>query len=254
MNKIFRNYTSYNLVVIVLLLIIWFMLSSIEPSLNPIWFAEIGETSKAIMDIFLTKHMHVYFTFKQILVATSIVILLGVCLGIIIGFFEIIYRSTSWTIDFWRSVPPVVIIFILVGIDESVDGVYWKIWLVIFGTLPIMMMQIADSIRNASESRMLIFEALSTGVIFKIKHIIIYEILPSLFSTTRTVISFAVIIVIVGDMVYSTSKYGIGIEILNYQTSSETPYVYAYAVVVGIIGFLLNSSIRYLEKKIVFWK
>lgn len=254
MNKIFKNYTFYNLFVIALLLLIWHMLSFIEPKLNPIWFAKIDETLKAIVDIFFTKYMHVYFSFKQILISTLIVTLLGVLLGIIIGFFEIIYRSTSWTIDFWRSIPPVVIIFILVGIDKSIDGTYWKIWLVIFGTLPIMIMQIADSIRNASESRILIFEALNTGILFKIKHIIIYEILPSMLSTTRTVISFAVIIVIVGDMVYSTSQYGIGIDIVNNQTASETQYVYAYAIIVGTIGFLLNAIIRYFEKKIIFWK
>jgi len=254
MKNLFNNDAFYNLLVIVVLLLIWFILPIIEPELNAIWFAELGETVKAIIDIFSTKLIHIYTSFKQILIATLIVVLLGVFLGILIGFYEVIYRSTSWTIDFWRSIPPIIIIFILINLDKSEGEIYWKIWLVIFGTLPIMMMQISDAIRNSSTSRMLIFEALNIGFIFKIKYIILYEILPSLFSTTRTIISFAVIIVIVGEIVYSTSSYGIGVEILHYKSTYEINYVYAYAIIIGMIGFLLNTSIRYIERKIIFWK
>ena len=140
----------------------------------------------------------------------------------------------------------------MIGILVNMDGteeLYWRIWLVVFGALPIMIMQIADAINGSSKNRMLIFQSINTSFYFKIRNILIYEILPSLFSATRTIISFAIIIVIVSEMVYAPAT-GIGEQILHFQTASELQYVYAYAIIIGLIGFLLNELFRYFEKKV----
>ena len=257
MRKIYNNQIFRNLAVIAFFIIIWTIISytnwSQNGTSNRMWFANISEVYVAFKDIILTKMINVFSSFILILKATVIVILLGVFFGILIGFYDNIYKSLKWSIDFWRSIPPIIVIGILINIDTSPNESYWRIWLVVFGTLPIMIMQIADAISNSSKKRMLIFQSLNTSILFKIKNIIIYEILPSLFSTTRTIISLAIVIVIVSEMLFATN-FGIGKQVQEFQSASEIQYVYAYAIIVGIIGLMLNETLRFFEKKIISWE
>ena len=245
-----------NLRVIVLLLIIWWIFSNtkwaINGSASRMWFADINEVAIALKDIVATKMKNVFASFILIMKATVIVIFLGVLIGIFVGFFENIYKSLKWSIDFWRSVPPILVIGILINLDGG-EELYWRVWLVVFGTLPIMIMQIADSINNSSKKRMLIFQSLDTSFVFKVKNVIIYEILPSLFSTTRTIVSLAIVIIIVSEMLFSP-EYGIGKQVQEFQSASEIQYVYAYAIIVGLIGLLFNEVVRFFERKIISWE
>jgi len=255
--KIYNNQIFRNLSVIAIFLILWTIISytswSQNGTSNRMWFANIGEVLVAFKDILLTKMINVFSSFILILKATLIVIILGVFLGVLIGYYNNIYKSLKWSVDFWRSIPPIIVIGILISLDTSTNESYWRIWLVVFGTLPIMIMQIADAISNSSKKRMMIFQSLNTSILFKIKNVIIYEILPSLFSTTRTIISLAIVIVIVSEMLFSP-EFGIGKNVLEFQTASEIQYVYAYAIIVGIIGLLLNETLRFFEKKIISWE
>jgi ABC-type nitrate/sulfonate/bicarbonate transport system permease component len=257
MRKIYNHQIFRNLSVIAFFIVIWAIISNTNWALNAtsdrMWFATIGEVYIAFKDILLTKMVNVFSSFILILKATFVVIILGMFFGILIGFFDNVYKSLKWPIDFWRSIPPIIVISIFINLDRTVDEVYWRIWLVIFGTLPIMIMQIADAVNNSSKKRMLIFQSLDTSIMFKIKNVIIYEILPSLFSTTRTIISLAIVIIIVSEMLQSP-EFGIGMHVQERQGMSQYEYVYAYAIITGIIGLLLNETLRSLEKKIISWE
>ena len=257
MRKIYKSQIFRNLSVIAIFLIIWTIISytnwAQNGTSNRMWFSNINEVALAFKDILFNKMVNVYSSFILILKSTFIVIILGVFFGILIGFFDNVYKSLKWSIDFWRSIPPIIVIGIFINLDTSMDEIYWRTWLVVFGTLPIMIMQIADAINNSSKKRMLIFQSLNTSVSFKIKNVIIYEILPSLFSTTRTIISLAIVIIIVTEMLFSPLS-GIGKHVQEYQSASEIQYVYAYAIIVGIIGLLLNETLRYFENKIISWE
>jgi len=255
MKKTFIEHFLLKLSGIFTMLFIWIVLSFTkwaDEGPTRMWFAKIDEVGTAIVDIFATKIIHILSSFEDIFIASIIVLLLGVIFGLAIGFFENLYRSLKWPIDFWRSIPPIIVISVLLNLDGR-DELFWRIWLVMFGALPIMIMQIADAVNNSSKKRMLIFEALKTKKMFIINNIIIYEILASLFSTTRTILSFAIIIIIVSEMVFSP-QHGIGEQILHFQTASEIQYVYAYAIILGLIGLLLNGIIRLFEKKYVYWQ
>lgn len=249
------KYILKNLAIFAIILCIWTLISLLDwakEGSNRMWFATISEVSSAIESILFTKGgiQNIVPTFILILKASGIVIVLGALLGTLVGLNDTLFTSVKWSLDFWRSIPPIIIIGILINLDGR-EELWWRIWLVIFGALPIMISQIADTIHGSSKKRMLIFSSLNTKSFFKLK-LLFYEILSHLFSTTRTILSFAIVIIIVSEMVFAPEK-SIGGEVLHRQTASEIQFVYAYAIVVGLIGVFLNSIIRYLESRLFTW-
>lgn len=257
MKNFYESKIFHNFFVIVLLLLIWSVASfsgwAKNATADRLWFAGVSEVCEALKDILLTEWINIVSSFVLITKATSLVVILGVFVGFIVGLFNGFYKILKWPIDFWRSIPPIVVIAIFINLDNTRDEIYWRVWLVVFGTLPIMVMQIADAINSSSKKRMLIFEPLNTSIIFRVKNIIFYEIRTALFSTTRTVISLAVVIIIVTEML-NAPRYGIGKQVHDYQGAYQIPYVYAYAIITGTIGLSLNESLRFFERKLVSWE
>lgn len=254
MKQLFKSFKG--LLVIVLILLLWLAISQTEwadKSPANLWFAKISEVMNAMIEIFMNQVVHITSSLTRVFSAVFIVIVMGTVIGIVIGFFNQLYDSLKLSIDFWRSIPPIIVIPIMYRWDPSGGNeYYWRIGLVLFGCLPIMIMLIADAINNTSKKKLLIFQSINTSVMFKIRHIIIYEILPNIFSGTRTVISFAIIIIIVSEMVLAPEQ-GVGRQILHYQIAYEIQFVYGYAIIVGIIGIGLNNVVRKIESKLVSW-
>lgn len=236
----------------ILIIFIWTVFTIIEIPGN-VWFAGIDETFIAGWSIFTDDYLNIISSFLQILIGASLSIVFGVLIGVWIGYKSKIYNSLKPSIDFWRSIPPVIIIPILVNLDPSENEILWRVLLVMFGCVPIFTMLIADAVIESSEKKLLVFKGLNTSFKFKFKNVIFYEILPIIFSGTRTVISFAVIIVIVSEMVYPPNDYGIGKQVFDHETAYEMQYVYAYTIIVGFIGIFMNYIVRYIEKKKVWW-
>jgi len=256
MKTFLRNPTVQQILVIFCFATLWIVASHFkwfDGGGNRMWFAEFGEVVKATQDIFSKdKFIHIKSSFYLILKAALIVVFLGFVAGFILGLREHIYKLLKLSIDFWRSIPPIIIIGILINLDSK-EELYWRIWLVIFGAMPIIIIQLADSIGNSSKRRMLIFKSFKNSLFFRVRNVVIYEILPNLFSTVRTVVSFSIVIIIVSEMIYPP-QYSIGGQIIHYQTASQIDYVYSYAFIVGLFGLLFNTTLRLLEKKVVYWK
>ena len=250
MKTLLANRTALNLIVISGLLALWGVVTATYDAKN-LWFAGIDEVFVSILDIIGQNQIDLYATFILIGKSSLITIILGVFFGFFVGYFGKVYTGSSWLLDFWRSIPPIVVIYILINMETGSDY-KWRIWLVIFGALPIMIMQIADSIRSISKKRFETFEAAKPGALFIIRNIVLFEILPIFFSVTRTVISFSIVIIIVSEMIISP-EYGIGESVNSYQTAYQIEYVYAYAILLGLIGVLLNKALRILENKVIHW-
>ncbi len=240
----------YQLSFLVLTLIIWSLIS-FTVEMNNLWFAKIDTVFFSFIDIFKSNYYDIVATFILIVKSSIITIVSGTILGFLIGFNTRLYVSSNWFLDFWRSIPPIVMLYILVNFQDE-QGDEWRVWLVIFGALPIIILQIADAIRSISSKRFEAIESAKPSKYFLFKNIVFFEVLPLFFSTVRTIISFSIIIIIVSEMIIGP-EYGIGESITSYQSNYKIAYVYAYAILLGTIGMMLNYFLRILENKFVNW-
>ena len=78
------------------------------------------------------------------------------------------------------------------------------------------------------------------------------EALPQIFVGLRTAISLSLIVIVVSEMFIGSSS-GIGQKIYDSYLTYETVDLYAWLLIVGLIGYILNRFFVILEKKTLHW-
>jgi ABC-type nitrate/sulfonate/bicarbonate transport system permease component len=125
---------------------------------------------------------------------------------------------------------------------------------VVFGCLPILVFQVADAIRNIPIERRDFANQIQASFFFKIRWLLVFELMPPIFVSLRTVVSFSIIIIVAGEMAWGAGN-GLGDRIIwTRNAENGLPASYAFAIITGGIGYLVNACLRWVEQRVITWK
>ncbi len=189
-------------------------------------------------------------TLWRVLIGYGIAIIIGITLGIFMGSSEKIYITLDPVIDFFRSIPatamfPLFLLFFGIG-DEA------KIVLVIWACSLIIAVNTIYGVRNANRLRILVAKTMNTGKIDIFTKVILPETLPHVFAGLRIALSLSLVVLIVTEMFIGTN-IGLGRQIIDTQLVYRIPEMYAAIILVGTIGYILNVTFIFFERRIVHW-
>ncbi len=247
-----RKPRGYFLIVPVALLVAWYLLALfkvITPLLLPspvtvfLKMISLLSTGEILPDI--------GFTLYRALVGFILACIIGIPLGLVMGYSNKIYSSFEFIVEFFRSIPatalfPLFILAFGVGDESKIAITAWSAGLVM----------VINSMYGVHLSKELRLKAART---FKIdnwtlfRKIIFPEALPQIFTGIRVAISLALVVVVVTEMFIGT-LVGLGYRIINAQLVYNGPEMYAAILIAGVVGFALNKGFMYLERKVVHWK
>lgn len=190
-------------------------------------------------------------TTYRTLVAFGLSAVLGIALGIPLGVWRLFHASAQAVIDFLRSLPspaliPLAILFF--GLGDAA-----RIAVATFTCLLINAVQVAHAVTSIPRQRVLAARLAGAQRAFLLKEVLIPSILPGLINGWRITISISLIVIIVTEMFIGT-RYGLGMRINDLHLMLRTSDMYAYILVVGSLGYVLNLCLETLERKLVHWK
>ena len=191
------------------------------------------------------------FTLYRILMSLGLSIVIGVPVGIVLGYNPLLYQFLNQPIDFFRSVPPIVfypILLISLGPGESS-----RIATAIAGSFVVIVLIVSKGLIQQERIRMEFFSALGTRKLQLFRDIVWYEALPGIMTALRAAASWSVIITIVTEMLVGP-KFGLGARVQSVQLFSNIPDLFFTIIVIGLVGVGLNHLIEWLNRKVVFWK
>lgn len=176
--------------------------------------------------------------------------LVGIPLGLVLGYSQTAYRIFLPVVDFFRSVPatalfPLFILFFGIS-DMSVFAA------TVFGDVFLIMVNAMYGVHNANKSRILLARTMNASQLQIFRKVVFYEALPYIFVGLRQALSLSIIIVIVTEMFFGSGT-GLGYRIYNFNILYDSPDMYAVIILVGIIGYVLNQVFIRFEKKIIHW-
>lgn len=235
----------------VIILLIWFAISHLNV-INPLFlpapeivFIKLGEllvTGQIIPDVTMT--------LLRMFAGFALAMLIGIPIGLLMGYYRRVYDSLQFIVDFFRSLPatalfPLFLLFF--GIGDAA-----KIAVVTFACSLIIIVNTMYGVRNATKLRIIAAKTMKANKIDLFKKVIIPEALPAIFTGLRIAISLALILVIVTEMFIGT-MVGLGHIIIDSQLIYNIPEMYSAIILTGMLGYLINMGVIRIENKFVHW-
>lgn len=246
------NKKIYYFIVPVVIIIFWFIITNLN-LISPLFLSTPQDVFLEIIRLFSSGEIipDILFTLYRTFLGFIIACLIGIPIGLLMGYSNKIYSSLEFIVEFFRSIPatalfPLFLLFFGIGNQSKIALAAWAAGLVL----------IINSMYGVHMSKSLRIKAAKTMNIkgFNLfKKIIFPEALPQIFNGMRIAISLSLIIVIVTEM-FIGSNFGLGYRIVNAQIVYKIPEMYATILITGILGFLINKGFISAERKIVHWK
>jgi len=193
---------------------------------------------------------HIVMTFYRMMAGYAIAVGIGVPLGIVLGYWENIYESVEFIIDFFRSFPATAMFPLFMLAFGLGDGS--KIALVVFGCALLILVNTTYGVHGGSRTRKMVAETMKASETYIMAKVVLPEALPQIAAGLRLALSLSLIIVVVLEMFIGTTR-GLGYLIYNSHMTYQIPDMYAYIVLAGLIGYFINQGFVKLEDKVIHW-
>lgn len=190
-------------------------------------------------------YLHLRSTLNETLASTGIALLLGVPLGLLLGRSVIGRALFESVIDWLRSIPatalfPAMLLFFGLGRGTRIAI---AIYAAVFSVLIPSMFGAA----SADEDRLRHLKRSGLNGAERVLHSVGWEAMKSMLSGLRLAISAALVLVVVGEM-FIGSNAGLGFLIMRFQERYQTAEMYGAIVLVGLLGYLINRLVRFVER------
>jgi NitT/TauT family transport system permease protein len=242
---------KYSIIGPIFLIILWVIVSKLQ-LIDKFFLPDPLTVFKKLGELFITATIlpDMFATLGRVALAFTIAVIIGLPLGLFLGWSQKLYRSFEFVIDFFRSTPPTALfpLFLLVfGITDNS-----KIAVAAFSSMMLIIFNTAYGVMQAKKSRVLAAKIMGASKFQIFKWILFWESLPQTFIGLRSAVSISLIVIIVTEMFIGTSV-GLGRMIIDSQITYEIPAMYAVILLTGIIGYLLNLIFLLIEKKVLHW-
>jgi taurine transport system permease protein len=247
--------TLISVITVVVLLALWWLASHLRwlpPLFLPtpeVVFERLYESATGkLTDAPLAEHFgwSMFRVFTAFIAACVTAIPIGVGMGVS----RVMRGIFDPPIEFYRPLPPLAylpLIVIWFGIDELS-----KILLIYLACFAPLAMSARAGVRSVSQEQ--IHAAYSMGATKRqvIFHVVVPAAMPEILTAMRIAIGFGWTTLVAAEMV--AANKGLGQMVLNASNFLRTDIVIMGIIVIGVVAYLFDLLMRYVERVVVPWK
>jgi ABC-type nitrate/sulfonate/bicarbonate transport system permease component len=185
----------------------------------------------------------------RLLLGWGIASLVGVAIGLGLGRSPVATDYFGGLLAFARAVPPPTLVPVFLVLFRI--GPEMEIATIIFGTVWPVLLNSIDGARSVDETTMNAVRAFHTPWRRRVFTVILPAAGPKIFAGLRVSLSIAFILMIISELVGSTS--GIGYQLVFAQGASDLPGMWSWIVLVSALGYLCNSLLVAVEHRVLRW-
>lgn len=184
--------------------------------------------------------------FFGLLIATAV----AVPLGLLLGTSELAYRATRPIVEFLRPVPSVALIPVvfLIFRPGSLEG---TVFLAAFAATWPLLVQMIYGVRAINPVQIATARSFQIGAVRRFTRVVMPAATPYLATGLRISSSVALILVVTGQIIMGAP--GIGLQINRAREGADVPLMYAYVIIAGVLGLILNTVFTRLERRALHW-
>ncbi|MFI6578526.1 ABC transporter permease [Nocardiopsis sp. NPDC050513] len=170
-------------------------------------------------------------------------------LGLALGSLPRVRAFTTSTVDFLRPIPSVALIplaVLLYGTD-----IRSTLLLVVYACFWLIYIQVLYGVADVDPVAEQTARSYGLGRLARVRYVVWPTTLPYLMTGLRLAAAVALILSITAQLIIGSP--GIGQEIAVAQSSNAVAYVYALIVATGVLGVVINTGVRVLERRVLRW-
>ena len=240
--------TAYALGLPILLLIIWGVWSSVSSAQ---FFPSPVVIFQAFVDTWIGPafFIDVLPSLGRLAIGAILAIAIGIAAGTLIGLVRWLRELLEPTLEFFRAVPPPVlipIIAVLVGANDVMKIVVivtGAVWPVLLNTIEGV--RATDSVMTETAKSF----ALSRGE--RLRFLVLPAASPRIMAGVRQCLSIALILMVISEMFFSSS--GLGFKIVFFQRNYLIAEMWSGILLLGLIGILLAAIFSLVERRVLRW-
>lgn len=236
---------------ILCLILIWFLVSGSRPDFFPTPMATIERfirlVEKPIMGVSILGH--ILASLRRVLFALIASILLGVTIGLVMGWNKKIRAAINPILMALRPIPPIAwipLIILMFGVDE-----FPKILLVFIGSFFPIVMNTMSGVSMVDDMYLKVGKIYKANTWQTLRHIVFPAAMPTILAGIKIAISSGWMVVVAAEML--ASKSGLGFLINRGRDSYDVALIMVAMILIGVVGALLSAVFTLIERKMCGW-
>jgi sulfonate transport system permease protein len=226
----------------------WWLLSENASSL---YFPPLSTILSHFRETFLSSagKEHLQPSLAHLFAGFAIAAVAGVAGGVLIGLNRWARAACDPLIHFFRALPgPALLPFAIIAFGI---GAAMKVWIIAFTTLFPVLLNTIDGVRNADPMAREVAQAYRIRPWRRVVAIVVPGAAPQIMAGLRVGLQTALLLMVVSELVASTS--GIGFFILQSQQQFEIADMWAGIIALGLLGCILNGLFGIVERRVLRW-
>jgi ABC-type nitrate/sulfonate/bicarbonate transport system permease component len=185
----------------------------------------------------------------RLAVGVAAAIIIGIVAGLLIGSIRWLRDLTEPILEFFRAVPPPVLVpvlMLLMGISDSM-----KVVVIISGCVWPVLLNAIEGVRAIDG--VLSDTAQTYGIRgwARVGYLVLPSAAPQIMAGVRQCLSIGLILMVISEMFASSS--GLGFTIVQFQRSFAIPEMWSGIVVLGLIGVAMSFIFQWAERRLLRW-
>lgn len=187
---------------------------------------------------------------SRVVTGITMSFLVAVPLGLMIGRYKTLDMLTDWSIQIFRSVPPIsliplAILFFGIGDKPAIALIFLAgLWPLLINTI--------FGVRGIERTLIKVARAARAGEGLIMRDIVLPAALPSIFTGLRLAVGAGWLTVVTSELI--AVKSGLGYMILNAQLTFRSELIFAGIFVIGAIGLLADQMVRLVRSYVCRWQ
>lgn len=219
--------------------------SAIVVRMHELWL------SAPASEFFLTETVHenVWASLGRLLRAWLLASVIGIVLGVALGRSSRLADYVDPLVQFGRAIPPPTLLPLFLALFAI--GPQMQMATIIFGIVWPVLLNAIEGSRYVDRLHLETATVFRLGRAERLLRIILPEAAPKIFAGLRVSLSLALILMVLSELVGSTD--GIGFSLLAAQRDFDTVAMWAWIIMLGVLGLLLNATLLAIERRALGW-
>jgi NitT/TauT family transport system permease protein len=183
----------------------------------------------------------------RILAGWSLGLVIGIPVGIVMGYFSFVRRLLDPYVEFFRFIPPIA--FVTLAVIWLGPGEASKIALILYTTIFIVTINTIAGVLAVSQLRLRAAASLGAGPVQTLLTVIVPSTVPYMVTGARLAMGNSFLTIVSAEIV--AAQVGLGSMIWTSRNYGKTEWVFVGIITLGVLGFVCDRILRFAVRRLL---